>query len=78
METLVRKTLELEQYQCRKCGRFFYINRTDKVSIADVGDAVVFVGDEIVKTHAGDITNRNCVRCNYPEEYPDYEHYDEK
>jgi len=30
MKHLVRTTLELEQYQCRKCGRFFYINTMDK------------------------------------------------
>ena len=24
-----------------------------------------------------DITNRNCVRCNYPKQYPDYKDYDE-
>ena len=39
-------------------------------------DTLVFVGDEIVKRYDGDITNRNCVRCNYPEQYPDYEDYD--
>ena len=33
MGSLVRKTLELEQYQCRKCGRFFYINKMDKSSL---------------------------------------------
>lgn len=56
--------------KCLKCG--------SRISFADVSDTLVFVGDEIVKRHDGDITNRNCVRCNYPEEYPDYEHYDEK
>jgi len=56
--------------KCLKCG--------SRISFADVTDTLVFVGDEIVKRHDGDITNRNCVRCNYPEEYPDYEHYDEK
>jgi len=30
MEQLVRTTLELEQYQCERCGRFFYINKMDK------------------------------------------------
>ena len=30
MELLVRTTLELEQYQCDRCGRFFYINKMDK------------------------------------------------
>lgn len=30
MEQLVRTTLELEQYQCDRCGQFFYINKMDK------------------------------------------------
>ena len=30
MNNLVRRTLKLEQYQCRRCGRFFYINEMDK------------------------------------------------
>lgn len=30
MEQLVRTTLNLEQYQCRRCGRFFYVNRLDR------------------------------------------------
>jgi hypothetical protein len=30
MNQLVRTTLELEQYQCRTCGRFFYINTMDR------------------------------------------------
>ena len=55
--------------KCLKCG--------SRVSFADVTDTVVFVGDEIVKRHDGDITNRNCVRCTYPKMWPDYEHYDE-
>jgi len=55
--------------RCLKCG--------SRVSFADVTDTVVFVGDEIVKRHDGDITNRNCVRCVYPKQYPEYEDYDE-
>ena len=55
--------------KCLKCG--------SKVSLADVRDTLVFVGDEIVKRYDGDISNRNCVRCIYPEQYPDYENYDE-
>jgi hypothetical protein len=55
--------------RCLKCG--------SKVSFADVTDTVVFAGEEIVKRHDGDITNRNCVRCTYPKQYPDYEDYDE-
>jgi hypothetical protein len=54
--------------KCLKCG--------SKVSFADVTDTVVFVGDEIVKRYDGDITNRNCVRCTYPKQYPEYEDYD--
>jgi len=54
--------------KCLKCG--------SKVSFADVTDTLVFVGDEIVKRHDGDITNRNCVRCIYPERYREFEHYD--
>jgi len=55
--------------KCGKCG--------SKVSFADVTDTLLFVGDEIVKRYDGDITNRNCVRCNYPKQYADYKHYDE-
>lgn len=54
--------------RCLKCG--------SKVSFADVTDTVVFASDEIVKRYDGDITNRNCVRCNYPEQYEDYEYHD--
>ena len=55
--------------KCLKCG--------SKVSFADVTNTLVFVGDEIVKRHNGDITNRNCVRCIYPERYTEFEHYDD-
>ena len=33
MEHLVRTTLELEQYQCGKCSRFFYISKMDKTGL---------------------------------------------
>lgn len=56
--------------KCLKCG--------SQVSFADVTDTIVFVGYEIVKRYDGDITNRNCVRCNYPKQYVDYKHYDEE
>jgi len=56
--------------RCLKCG--------SRVSFADVTDTLVFMGDEIAKRYDGDITNRNCVRCTYPEQYPDYEGYDER
>ena len=56
--------------RCLKCG--------SRVSFADATDTIVFVGDEIVKRHDGDIVNRNCVRCSYPKRYGEYEHYDEE
>jgi hypothetical protein len=33
MNQLVRTTLNLEQYQCQRCGRFFYINALDRGSL---------------------------------------------
>ena len=30
MNRLVRTTLNLEQYQCLRCGRLFYINAMDR------------------------------------------------
>ena len=33
MNQLVRTTLVLEQYQCRRCGRLFYINTMDRSSM---------------------------------------------
>jgi len=48
-----------------------------KVSFADVTDTLLFVGNEITKSYDGDITNRNCVRCIYPEQYSDYKDYDD-
>ena len=54
--------------KCLKCG--------STVSFADVTDTLVFVGDDIVKRHDGDITNRNCVRCTYSGMYAEFEHYD--
>lgn len=57
-----------EAGKCLKCG--------SKVSFADATDTVVFVGDEIVKRYDGDITNRNCVRCTYPDQYLGLKHLD--
>ena len=54
--------------KCLKCG--------SRVSFADATDTLVFVGDEIVKRYDGDITNRNCVKCTCPKQYPEYEGYD--
>lgn len=57
-----------DEGRCLKCG--------SKVSFADVTDTLVCVGRDFVKRHDGHITNRNCVRCTYPEQYPEYEGYD--
>ncbi len=54
--------------RCLKCG--------SRVSFADATDTVVFAGNEIIKQYPGDITNRNCVRCTHPKQYPEYEDYD--
>ena len=50
--------------KCLKCG--------SRVSFADETNTAVLVGNEIVGTYEGDITNRNCIRCTYPDLYPDY------
>jgi predicted nucleic-acid-binding Zn-ribbon protein len=55
--------------KCLKCG--------SKVSFADVTDVAVLVGDEVIKTYPGDLINRNCVRCSYPERYDDFKHFEE-
>ena len=54
-----------DEGRCLKCG--------SKVSFADATDTVVFVGNDIVKRYDGDITNRNCVRCNHPKGYPEFD-----
>lgn len=67
---IVEKPAFGNEGKCLKCG--------SRVSFADVTDTLVFVGDEIVRRHDGDITNRNCVKCTYPKQYPDYQDYDKK
>jgi hypothetical protein len=57
-----------DEGRCLRCG--------SRVSFADVTDTAVLVGNEIVKQYPGDITNRNCVRCTCPRQYPEYEDYD--
>ena len=66
---MAEKPLFDDKGKCFKCG--------SNVSFADITDTLVFVGDEIVKRYDGDITNRNCVKCTYPNQYPEYEHYDD-
>jgi len=50
--------------KCLKCG--------SRVSLADETNTAVLVGNEIIGTHEGDMTNRNCIQCTYPDLYPDY------
>ena len=45
MNQLVRTTLNLEQYQCRKCGRLFYINAMDR-SPPDLGFGCPYACDD--------------------------------
>jgi hypothetical protein len=57
-----------EEGRCKKCG--------SKISFADSTDTVIYCGNEIIKTHPGDIVNRNCVRCTYPKAYPEFKEYE--
>jgi len=57
-----------DEGKCLKCA--------SRVSFADVTDTLVFAGNDIVKRFDGDITNRNCVRCTYPDRYRDLEPFD--
>ena len=56
--------------RCRECG--------SKVFLVDETCTHVEIGSEIVWTHPGDLCNRNCVRCTYPELYPDFREYDDE
>ena len=55
--------------KCRKCG--------SKVFFVDETVTHVEVNGEIVKSYPGDLGNRNCVRCTYPKQYPDFTEYEE-
>ncbi len=50
--------------ECEKCG--------SKVFFVDETVTHVEVDGEIVKSHTGDLHNRNCVRCTCPEQHPEY------
>lgn len=54
--------------KCKKCG--------SKVFLMDETVTHLEVDGEIVKTYPGDLANRNCVRCTYPEQYADFKDYD--
>lgn len=56
--------------RCEKCGsRAFLVDETCTHVVID---------GEIVKTHPGDLSNRNCIRCTYPDLYPDFRGYDDE
>ena len=55
--------------KCERCG--------SRVFLVDETVTHVQVDDEIVKSHAGDLANANCVRCTYPGMYPEYRHYED-
>ena len=56
--------------RCKKCG--------SKVFVVDETASYIEVNGEIVKqVGGGDLHNRNCVRCTYPEEYKEYKYLDE-
>ena len=55
--------------KCEKCGStVFFVDETV---------THVQVGGEIVKTFQGDLTNANCVRCVYPDVYPEFQDFEE-
>ena len=56
--------------RCEKCG--------SKVFLVDETITHLEVGGEIIKqVGGGDLHNRNCVKCTYPEEHDEYKHLDE-
>ena len=57
--------------KCNKCG--------SKVFFVDDTSTYLEVDGELVKQlGGGDLSNRNCVRCNYPDQYKDFKHFDEE
>lgn len=56
--------------RCKKCGsRVFFVDETITLLQID-GQIGKQLGD-------GNLHNRNCVRCAYPELYENYRHFDE-
>ena len=57
--------------KCNKCG--------SKVFFVDDTSTYLEVDGELVKQlGGGDLSNWNCVRCNYPAQYKDFKHFDEE
>jgi len=52
---------------CPSCG--------SRVFLIDSSDTLVMMDGENLKTYPGDYTNRNCVKCTYPQEYEAYFKY---
>lgn len=55
---------EIAATRCRNCG--------STVFLVDETCTHVEVDGEIVKTYPGDLCNRNCMWCVYPEVYRDH------
>lgn len=70
MMELAKKPEFDDKGRCLRCG--------SKVSFTDVTDRVVYAGDKIVGRHNCDTTGRNCLKCNYPHQYKEYEDYDSR
>jgi hypothetical protein len=55
--------------KCKKCGsKIFFVD--DTVTYLEVD------GEIIRELGCGDLHNRNCVRCTYPERYKDFEDWE--
>lgn len=51
--------------KCKKCGsKVFYVDET--ITHLEVG------GEIVKELGSGDLHNRNCVKCTFPEQYEEY------
>jgi len=58
-----------EMTKCKKCGStVFFVDET--ITHLEVD------GETVKELGSGHLHNRNCVRCNYPEQYEAYKCYD--
>ena len=64
------QTLSETDSRCQKCGSV--------VSFVDETCTHVEIDGEFVKTFPGDLSNRNCVRCTYPDLYREWSDHDEE
>ncbi len=56
--------------RCSVCG--------SRVFLVDETCTHLEIDGEIITTRSGDLVNRKCMRCNYPDLYADYADYDER